>query len=417
MRLTIDSPAKKAALIGGPLLLIVAYASLVTAQFLSGHFARHLNQSSLQRAVLLAPANAEYRDLLGNYLFLVRRSPKAALEYYRSASTLDPNSAHYWFDLSSGYAAVGDANKQLEALNSAVAADPRTPGLAWDAANVFLASGDSARASQELRVVLQNDPSLTSSALRLARRITDTSTILREIMPANPQPYYGLLEMLIADRQSADAAQVWSQLAGLHETLERAPVFEYVRFLIAEHETDQATRVWQQSGNLAGLSAYQPSPQNLIVNGDFGLDILNGGFDWLYTSSTSLSLSLDPTEHHSSHRSLRIQFDGPGFEDAGIKQLVAVVPGKDYEFSAYYKAKNMQGAGGVHLSVLDAYTGEPFFVSEELADADFWKNSAGRFRTKDSTRLVTVEIQRLPPDHPMRGTLWIDGVQLSEVHP
>jgi hypothetical protein len=417
MRLALDSPARKASIIGGAILLALGYSVLITAQLLASHFSGRIDRSSLQRATVLVPGNAEYRDLLGNYLFLVQRSPDAALAYYRDAVRLNPSSSRYWFDLSSAYAAVGEKDKQLAALNSAVLADPRTPELAWDAANIFLTSGDNQRALQELRVVVENDAALVPAALRLSRNITDTGTILREVMPRFPQPYYGLLELLVQDKQRSDAAQVWTQLAGLQLPLEKGLVFEYVRFLLAEHDVDQASRVWQQAGNLAGLSTYQPSQQNLIINGDFGLDILNGGFGWFYSKSADVSLALDPTEHHTSHRSLRIVFDGSGIDDAGIKQFVAVEPETTYEFSAYYKAHSMEGAGGAHLSVLDAYSSTPYFVSEPLTDADFWKASGGRFTTDSSTRLVTVLIQRIPAGHPLRGTLWVDGLQMTEVRP
>jgi tetratricopeptide (TPR) repeat protein len=417
MRLAIDSPLRKTSLIGGGLLLTFGYVALISAQFLGSCSSERIDLSSLRRASILVPENADYRDLVGNYLFLVQRSPEAALANYRDAVKLNPHSARLWLDLSSAFQALGFREEQLQALNHAVAADPRTPQLAWDAANIYLADGDSQKALQELRVVLENDSSLIFPALGLSRRIADTQTILREIMPAKPQPYYGLLEVLTREKELPDASQVWEQLAGLQQPLEKGPVFDYVRFLLTEHNVDQAVRVWQQAGNLAGLSAYQPSRQNLVINGDFGLDILNGGFGWLYSKSSEVALALDPTEYHTSHRSLRVVFDGSSIGDAGIRQLVAVEPGKTYEFSAFYKARAMEGAGGVHLSVLDAYSGEPFFVSEPLTDADFWKAVSGRFEMSSTGKLVALEIQRIPAGHALRGSLWLDGLQMSEVRP
>ena len=46
--------------------------------------------------------------------------------------------------------------------------------------------------------------------------------------------------------------------------------------------------MWQQAAPRFGLSAYVPTGMNLIVNGDFGLDILNGGFDWQYEKQRAL---------------------------------------------------------------------------------------------------------------------------------
>ena len=77
----------------------------------------------------------------------------------------------------------------------------------------------------------------------------------------------------------------------------------------------------------ACLSAYQPSSENLVVNGDFSLDVLNGGFGWLYRQSRDVSFALDPTQPHSGNRSLRMAVrKSRGLEDAGLQQLIPVQP-------------------------------------------------------------------------------------------
>ena len=52
-----------------------------------------------------------------------------------------------------------------------------------------------------------------------------------------------------------------------------------------------------------------PARNNLIVNGDFSLDVLNGGFDWQYQKQPSVTLTLDPSDFHGGHRSLLITFE------------------------------------------------------------------------------------------------------------
>ena len=110
----------------------------------------------------------------------------------------------------------------------------------------------------------------------------------------------------------------------LQQPISRPHLFEYIRDLVAHQQAAQAALVWRQAASMAGLSAYQPSPENLLVNGDFSLEILDGGFDWMHQKTRGVNLALDPNETHSSARSLRIIFDGPGIEDAGIRQLVPV---------------------------------------------------------------------------------------------
>ena len=175
---------------------------------------------------------------------------------------------------------------------------------------------------------------------------------------------------------------------------------------------DQARLVWQQASSLSGLSAYQPSPGNLMVNGDFSLNVLNGGFDWQYHQSKEVALALDPTQSHGGHRSLLITFDAQKINDAGIAQLVPVQPSTTYDFSAYFKAGDIQGAGGPRFALQDLYTETTYFASDELKDADFWKEVGGSFTTGADTKLLLLRIRREPPGMPIKGKLWIDSVRL-----
>jgi len=182
--------------------------------------------------------------------------------------------------------------------------------------------------------------------------------------------------------------------------------------LVVNQQPDQARLVWQQASGLCDVGAYQPTSQNLVVNGDFGLPVLNGGFDWLYQQSDDVSLALDPTQLHGGNRSLSIVFNSRGLEDAGIRQLVVVQPNTTYEFSAFFKAQDIEGAGGPRFALQDLYTSKTYFTSEELKDADFWKQVGGVFSTGPETKLLMLRIQRDPPGNAIKGRLWIDGVRL-----
>ena len=213
-------------------------------------------------------------------------------------------------------------------------------------------------------------------------------------------------------QELAATAKVWANLIATTEPFEQRYVYDYVQYLFDHKDVEQARLVWRQAAPRFGLSAYLPTERNLIVNGDFSLEVLNGGFDWQYEKQPSVALSLDPTEHHDGNRSLLITFDGPGVSDAGIRQFIAVHPSTPYEFSAYYKNGDLEGAGGPHLTLQDAYTQAVLYDSDELKEAGSWKLASGEFTTGADTRLLLLHVRRLPEGSPIRGKLWVDDFRL-----
>jgi tetratricopeptide (TPR) repeat protein len=415
MRIPLDSPAKRILLLSLSLLLAVAYVGFAAAQYLGAYFSQRPDLASLQRAVRLQPGNAEYRYRVGRYFGFVQRRPEPAVESYGAAIALNPHEARYWLALAAANALLGDTNQQRAALEHAIVADPRTPEVAWEAANLYLVQGETDQALKEFRVVLENDASLPSAALRLCWRAKpDADALLGNVVPPIPDVYASFLNLLMAKKETASAAKVWAQLVRLRLPMERRYVFDYIRYLVDQRDADQARLVWQQAGDLAMLSAYQPSLENLVINGDFSLDVLNGGFDWLYAKTLDVTLALDPTQSHSGHRSLSITFDTAKIEDAGIRQLILVQPNTRYEFSAYFRAEDMEGAGGLRFVMQDPFKGTIVFASEELKDASFWKQVSDTFATGPETRLLVLRVQRVPAGSPIRGRLWIDGVRLVE---
>jgi hypothetical protein len=263
-------------------------------------------------------------------------------------------------------------------------------------------------------VVLENEPSLAAPAIQFCWRINpDVDALLRDVVPPRSEAYIAFLNLLMSKQETAATAKVWAALMATPHPFELYRVYGYIQYLFDHQDVEQARLVWQQAAPRFGLSAYMPTGRNLIVNGDFGLDVLNGGFDWQYEKQQSVTLTLDPSDFHGGHRSLLISFDGPGVNDAGIRQFIAVQPNTLYEFSAYYKNGELEGAGGPHLTLQDAYTQAVLYDSDELKEAGFWKSATGEFTTSADCKLLVLHVRRLPRGSPIRGKLWIDDFHLA----
>ena len=394
--------------------LACVYFFLTGTEFAASVFASRADLPSLERGVRLSPGNADYRHRLGRYFAFVAGDPQSAIDSLRSAVELNPHDARYWFDLAAAYQVTGDLTGQRAALDRALQAEPTAPDVAWEAANFFLIDGDIDRALREFHVVIENDISLVDAALRVCWRVRpDTDALLRDAVPARTDSLIAFLSLLRSKKETEGAIKTWERLAQLHEKFQNRYLYEHVRYLIEVHRPDAAMSAWEQTADILGLSAYLPTEDNLVVNGDFSLDILNGGFDWTYVNRTGVRPLLDPSDFRGGHRSLSLTFLGPGINDAGIQQLIPVHGATTYNFSAYYKSADFEGAGGPKIVLRDAYTGAPLYASDPLNDADFWKEVHSRVTTPDSTTLLLLAIERVPAGSPIRGELWLDDFELS----
>ena len=414
MNIPFNTPGRKWLLAMLCLALAAAYVGLAASQLAAYWFGSRTDLVSLNRAAWLDPGNADYRNRLGRYYDIVSRDPVAAAAQFNKAVQLNPHSARYWFDLASAYQILGDTAGQTTALEHAIRAEPTKPDVAWTAANFYLVQGENEKALREFRVVLANDADLAPAAIQYCWRMQpDVETLLHDVVPPSNDAYMALLSLLETKDETTNTARVWNALLQTHSPFERRLADGYFRYLIQHKDVDQAVLVWQQTVSRFGYSSYYlPTSGNLIVNGSFNLDPLNTGLDWQYQKQKAVGLTLDPTEFHSGRRSLRISFDGSGISDAGIVQLVPVQPSTTYEFTAYYKTTEQQGAGGPHFTIQDPYTNVIYYESDELRDSGFWKSADAEFTTSPGCKLVILHIRRLPERSPIRGKLWIDDFRL-----
>jgi hypothetical protein len=272
------------------------------------------------------------------------------------------------------------------------------------------------RVIRNFRIVFANDPEAVDSALLLCWRATgDANRILDQALPRRPDLYLSFLRLLIYKQEVAAAENVWNHLIALNQEFSTKLAFPYFRFLIAKQEVAAAQTAWQQlAGVDRSLQPYLPSHENLVVNGGFEENVLNGGFDWWYESNPHVALAIDTSEFASGTRSLSITFDGQNPGDAGISQFIPVKPNTEYEFSAEYRAEELDTASGPRFSISDPYTGASYVLSDDILGTNPWRSEQAQFHTRPNAKLVLLRIVRQPPDQLIRGELWIDDLKLAE---
>jgi tetratricopeptide (TPR) repeat protein len=414
MKIEIHSPVRRRLASVIVFAAAALYFGLAAREFVASWLGSRAQLKSLERAVWLEPGDADYRYHVARYYDLVARDQNSAIQSYREAVQLNPHSARYWFDLSNAYQVTGDIPAQTDALDHALQADAMTPDVAWEAANLYMVQGNNDKALHEFHYVLANDPPLGAIAIQYCWRINpDVDILLRDVIPHTADAYISFLTLLESKKETAATIKVWDALMLNGDDFEAHYAYDYFKFLIFQKEVDEANLVWKQTADRFHLFGYLSNSGNIIVNGSFDSDPLNAGEDWQYQKTSAVRLMLDPSDHHSGRRSLMISFDGPGIVDAGIYQLIPVQPNTTYDFSAYYKTDEIEGAGGPHVTLQDMYDQTVYYESDELKDTGFWKNLDGEFKTGADCKLLMLHIRRLPAGSPIRGKLWVDDFHLT----
>jgi hypothetical protein len=385
-------------------------------EYFAAHLAANPDVPNIQRAIQLEPSNAEYRELLGRNLALSGASLDEAISNYRMAVYLNPYESRYWLDLAGGYQVTGRIREQEQSVEQAVKADPTTPHVAAEAANFFLLQGNLEEALRHFRAVLSNDPDAVDPTLQLCWRVTgDANQIFDQALPRRTDLYLSFLRLLVSKQESVAAENAWDHLMGLKEAFPAKLAFPYLRLLIAKQEVTAAQTAWQELAQIdEAVQPYLPSRQNLIVNGGFEENLLNGGFDWWYESNTHAALAIDTDQFYRGTRSLSVTFDGRSVAEASIAQFIPVKPDTDYEFSAESRTQDIDSASGPRFSIADAYTKVSYVLTDDLLGTNPWHLQQARFHTGPNTNLLFLNIIRQPAAPLIRGKLWIDDVRLVE---
>jgi tetratricopeptide (TPR) repeat protein len=417
MQIELQSPLRRFGLAGGCLIVIGFYLLFAGRAYLAAHLAKKTDLPDIQRAIRLEPSNAEYRALLGRYLALSGASLDEAISDFRIAVLLNPYESQYWLDLASAYHVAGHIDDQAQSVEQAVEADPTTPNVAWAAANFFLIQGNLGKALPCFRAVLANDPDAVDSTLQICWRATgNANQMFDQALPRRTDLYLSFLRLLVLKQEVVAAENAWDHLIGLRQPFPPKLAFPYFRLLLAKQEVTAADTAWQQLAQVdKEIQPYLPSRENLIVNGGFEENLLNGGFDWWYESNPHAALALDTDRFYGGTRSLSVTFDGRNAPDAGIAQLIPVKPDTDYEFSAESRTQDIDSASGPRFAITDAYTTTVSYVlTDDLLGTNPWHRQQARFHTGPGTNLLFLKVIRQPAAPLIRGKLWIDDVRLVE---
>lgn len=382
------------------------------------------NPAGIRQAIEWDPANPMYYAGLARVL---ERSPRGGdldevIHLYEKATELSPHRARYWAELGGAYELRGRIEEARHAYERARDLFPNSPDINWRLGNFYLRVGKTPEALRAFQKVLLGDPSLRRQTFDLAWRATDDSAlILQEMIPSEPGIVIPYLNYLSQTDRVEEAKQVWAQLLQLGVPIEPKAAFSYLDALIRSRRIEALNEAWQQ------LTLRNPNrirqrrfDSNLITNGDFESEILNGGLGWRIRPVGGVVVRVASLSFFDGTHSLQIYFDGEqNVNYHHIRQLVPVKPNTVYRFLGYLRAKEITTDSGIRFRIFDAYDRSNLFLeSENLVGTSSWSPETMEFETGPETHLLLIQIARPPSkklDNKIAGTVWIDRLSLVAI--
>ena len=263
-------------------MLLCVYA--LARRGIAGWYFQKKSPEALQAAIRWDPRNAQYYDALATmrHFYADNDNPDEQVKLYERAVSLSPQNALYWADLGAAFDWAGNQAQALRALEHSRELFPNSPHINWKLANFYIRSGKTLEGLRALRKVLRSGGVPEQDVFALAESATQNKkTILEEMVPPETPVLFGYLNYQAATGDIIAAEQAWTKLLALKQPFDLPEAFFYLETLIQNRQTQQLAEAWSTLGERfpEKRGSFQVAP-NLVTNGSFEYDILNGGLGW-----------------------------------------------------------------------------------------------------------------------------------------
>jgi len=308
---------------------------LVVAQALASWYSRQETLEGFRKAIQWDPWNPDHYAGLARALQrpLKDGDLPEVIWLYERAVQLSPHDATYWARLGQAYEwAVREEDAQ-RAYERAGLLFPNSPAINWTVGNFYLREGRAEQALQAFQKTILGNPEMQRPAFDLAWPATENGELIaKEMIPARANICFAYLDYLLETQRLDEATRVWDRVLELGRPFEPKAAFAYLDALIQKRRIDQLISAWSTLAKRNRAQIRRSALEaNLVTNGDFESEILNGGLDWRVNPVQGAAVSIDGRTFFDGARSLRIRFNGrQNLDYADVFQYVPVKPDTSY---------------------------------------------------------------------------------------
>jgi tetratricopeptide (TPR) repeat protein len=392
---------------------------------------------SYSRAILHDPTDAAlwwHRGRLQHYSIDRADIPKAIQDYQR-ALALNKRLPQAWVDLADCYERTGRNSEAEAALENAFSTRAYSPLIRWQAGNFFLRRGNLPRMYECFKLASEYDIEKLIPAIDLSWKAdSDHSGILERLVP-NTLPANLRYLQFLAGRDELDLARVvWSRIQKNEVPdafdYRASQVFPYIDRLLAFNRIEEAQSVWNNallkageglSNSLMAVEApMNPKlPSNLVWNGSFEKEILQGGFDWRFPDMKEAQFRIDSSDRIEGIKSLKLTFRDANISFAHFSQIIPMLTPGNYQLDYFLRTEGLT-TDKTPYWVIQGYPdpAKAFYQTDPFPPSTPWRKASLVFAVKEGCKAVQLILRRdlsSKFDNQIKGSLWLDGISIHAI--
>jgi tetratricopeptide (TPR) repeat protein len=326
-------------------------ATLGLAAFWSIRFAaadilyRQNTPEALKKAVALAPGNASYRALRGEFFESEGVNPDPD---FQTAAALSPLESSYWIRLGFRAEAENHFDQAEQYLLRAAAVDNKFDPR-WALMNFYY------RRQRDLDFWRWTERSFDfaygdlTPLFRLAWQFTDDSGEISRHIPARKDIQIAWLSFLLNTNRleaSAPVARNLSEAAGKGSDIDILMAWWAKN---VQPNPASALAIWNTLCDRHALPfrPLRPAEGDIVTNGDFSVPPTQQGYDWRLINIEGVSISVDANLHE-----FRIEMSGKEPEDFLVaEEPIPLSPRVSYAIDWDYQSQDAQSISGLHWQI------------------------------------------------------------------
>ncbi|MFN2412344.1 MAG: hypothetical protein ABR535_04720, partial [Pyrinomonadaceae bacterium] len=335
-----ESTAAKAAAIAFVIILAVGAFFVSRWGFANSASTRADSSEVAEYLVTLAPSDPQthYAAAVTLEKNFASADIERSLVEYETATALSPNNYHLWLALGRARDRSGDAAGGEKALHRAAELAPSYAQVRWALGNFLVRNDRPDEGFAEIRRAVAADPSFARPAVNTARQILDgdVSKILAALGDS-PRIKIWFSTLLAGEKRLDEAINIWRSvpLPDRYQVNKDASL-ELTASFIEAHRYRDAMAIAAEQDDSIGATGGQ------ITNGGFEqpIKVQNAAwYDWQTSQGTQPQIAPTTSKQKNGANSLVIIFPADGRDFRQFSQIVAVEPGRTYDFEIYYQAE------------------------------------------------------------------------------